>query len=74
MRTQPTQAQMQPVADEVGEADSQRVRRVKIGVAVGADDRQPPQAGVASHELKQPDRALVGPVQVVHDQQQRSGT
>lgn len=44
-RTQPTQAQMQPVADEVGEADSQRVRRVKIGVAVGADDRQPPLAG-----------------------------
>ena len=69
---EPTQADVQPVADQVGQGDGQGVRRIEVGVPVGADDRQPARAGVPGQELQQPDRALVGPVQVVQDEHQRS--
>ena len=63
-------AQQRAVALELGERAGQRAAPAQLGVAVGAEDEQRPGAIGAHQEAREQQRALVGPVQVVDDQQQ----
>jgi hypothetical protein len=59
------------VALEVGERAGERAAAAELGVAIGADDGERAGASRAEHEAREQQRAAVGPVEVVDDQQQR---
>lgn len=61
------------LAAERGDRIGERVRSVELDVAVRAHDQDALAAQVAGEVLEEQQRRLVGPVQVVEDQDQRAG-
>ena len=59
------------LARELGESLRQRMAAAQLDVAIGADQQQASRAQLAREELEQEQRGLVGPVQVVEDDDQR---
>ncbi len=57
---------------QLAQHPGQRVVAAELDVAVGADDQQARGADLAGHVLEQQQRGLVGPVQVVEEQDHRA--
>ena len=67
------QARQRALALEVGERLQQRMARPELVVAVGADEQHGAELRRARQRAQEKEGAAIGPVQVVDDEQQRSG-
>ena len=62
-----------PFAVPLVEGFRQRVRAVEIGIAVAAEDEQALAAGEADEVVEQAERRLVGPLEVVDEEDETGG-
>ena len=66
-------ALVQPLAPQLAQHFGERMAPVEVDVAVGADDEQAAAGQPPGEVLQQQQARLVGPVDVVEDEQQRGG-